>query len=79
MGLERGPLSLVNTIEELLGRESSGCGIETREYGRIGIRRSDYATHLYPQELALTSKTSGGLSVGLRPQSLVHWFSLAEM
>jgi hypothetical protein len=34
VGLERGPLSLVSTIEELLGRKSSGCGLEIREYGR---------------------------------------------
>jgi hypothetical protein len=33
VGLERGPLSLVNTIEELLERNSSGSGLETREYG----------------------------------------------
>jgi hypothetical protein len=32
--LERGPLSLVNTIEELLGRKRSGSGLENREYGR---------------------------------------------
>jgi hypothetical protein len=32
--LERGPLSLVSTTEELLGRNSSGCGLESREYGR---------------------------------------------
>jgi hypothetical protein len=30
MGLERGPLSLVSVIEELLGRESSGSGVENR-------------------------------------------------
>jgi hypothetical protein len=34
MGLERGPLSLVSTIKELLGRKSSGFGVENREYGR---------------------------------------------
>jgi hypothetical protein len=34
VGLERGPLSLVSTTEELLGRNSSGCGLEIREYGR---------------------------------------------
>jgi hypothetical protein len=34
VGLERGPLSLVSTIVELLGRKSSGCGLESREYGR---------------------------------------------
>jgi hypothetical protein len=28
--LERGPLSLVSTIEELLGRKSSGSGLEIR-------------------------------------------------
>jgi hypothetical protein len=28
VGLERGPLSLVSTIEELLGRKSSGSGVE---------------------------------------------------
>jgi hypothetical protein len=34
VGLERGPLSLVSTIEELLGRKISGSGLEIREYGR---------------------------------------------
>jgi hypothetical protein len=29
------------------------------------IRRSDYATPLYPKKLALTSPTSGGCSVGI--------------
>jgi hypothetical protein len=33
VGLERGPLSLVSTSEELLGRKSSGSGLEIREYG----------------------------------------------
>jgi hypothetical protein len=33
VSLERGPLSLMSTIEELLERKSSGCGLETREYG----------------------------------------------
>jgi hypothetical protein len=34
VGLERGPLSLVGTIEELLGRNGSGSGLENRKYGR---------------------------------------------
>jgi hypothetical protein len=34
VGLERSPLSLVSIIEELLGRKSSGSGLENREYGR---------------------------------------------
>jgi hypothetical protein len=33
-GLKRGPLSLVSTTEELLGSNSSGFGLEIREYGR---------------------------------------------
>jgi hypothetical protein len=34
VGLERGPLSLVSTIQELLGRKSSGSALENQEYGR---------------------------------------------
>jgi hypothetical protein len=34
VGLERGPLSLVTTVEKLLGRKSSGSGLESREYDR---------------------------------------------
>jgi hypothetical protein len=33
VSLERGPLRLVSTIEELFGRKSSGSGLEIREYG----------------------------------------------
>jgi hypothetical protein len=36
MGLERGPLSLVGIIEEILGRHSSGSRLESPEYGRGG-------------------------------------------
>jgi hypothetical protein len=63
VGLERGPLSLVSTTEELLGRNSSGSGLESREYGRRHSSRWPRST-LYPQKkLALTSLTSGGRSV----------------
>jgi hypothetical protein len=55
VGLERGPLSPLSTIEELLGRKS-GSGLEIRECGR---RDS------YPEKLALTSRTSGGRSVSI--------------
>jgi hypothetical protein len=34
VGLERGPISLVSTTEELLGRKSRGFSLESREYGR---------------------------------------------
>jgi hypothetical protein len=33
VGLEQGPLSLVSTIDELLGRNSTGSSLEIREYG----------------------------------------------
>jgi hypothetical protein len=64
VGLERGPLSLVSTTGELLGRKSSGSGLEIREYGR---RDPSYSPRgaVYRQKLALTSPTSGGLSVGI--------------
>jgi hypothetical protein len=44
VSLERGPLSLVSTTEELLGRKSSGCGLET-ENAAVWIRCADQATH----------------------------------
>jgi hypothetical protein len=66
VGLERGPLSLVSTIEELLGRNSSDFGLENRYYGRKG---STALTTRHPslpaKKLALTSPTSGGRSVGI--------------
>jgi hypothetical protein len=34
VGLERGALSFMSTTEELIGRKSSGSGLESREYGR---------------------------------------------
>jgi hypothetical protein len=32
VGLERGPLSLASTIEELHGRKSSGSDLEKQDY-----------------------------------------------
>jgi hypothetical protein len=64
VGLERGPLSLVNTTEELLEWKSSGSGLESREYGRRDPLRWPRDT-LQPQKLALTSPTSGGCSFGI--------------
>jgi hypothetical protein len=64
VGVERGPLSLVSTTEELLERKSGGSGLESREYGRGDPLCSPRNT-IYPQKLALTSPTSGGRSVGI--------------
>jgi hypothetical protein len=47
VGLKRGPLSHVSTIEELLERKSSGFGLESREYVRRELSRWPSGT-LYP-------------------------------
>jgi hypothetical protein len=65
VGLERGPLSLVSTTEELLERKSSGSGLENPDYGSRDPSRWPRGT-LYLQKSALTSK-SGGRSVGVVP------------
>jgi hypothetical protein len=52
------------TIEELLERDSSGSGLESREYGRRDPLRRPRDT-LYPQKLAITSPRSGGCSIGI--------------
>jgi hypothetical protein len=59
VGLERGPLSLVNISEELLWRENSGSDLEGRDYGRRHPSRRPRGT-LYSQNLAVTSSTSDG-------------------
>jgi hypothetical protein len=64
VGLERGPLSLVSTTEELLERNSSGSGLESREYGRRNPARRPRGT-LYLQKLALISPKNGSRSVGI--------------
>jgi hypothetical protein len=64
VGLERGSLSQVSTIEELLERESGGSGLESREYG-IVIRHADHVTPSILKKLAVSSPTSGGRSVGI--------------
>jgi hypothetical protein len=64
VGLERGPLSLVSTIEGLLERKSSGSGLESRVYCRRNPSRWPRGI-LYPQKLTLNSATSRGRSVGI--------------
>jgi hypothetical protein len=61
VGLERGPLNVVSTIEELLGRKNSGSGLEKRSYGR----RGSIALTTRRNKLALTSSISGGRTIGV--------------
>jgi hypothetical protein len=75
VGLERGPLSLVRTTEEVLGRKRSGSGLDRRDYCRENPLCPLHDT-LCPQKLTLTSPTSGGRSVGIvRSQSQAMEFS----
>jgi hypothetical protein len=64
VGLERGPLSLVSTIEELLDRKVAAL-VQKTENTAVWIRHADHEGNRYPQKLAITSPTSGGLSVGI--------------
>jgi hypothetical protein len=64
VGLERDLLSLVSTIEELLGRRSSGSCLESRKYGHRDLSRWQRGS-LCSQKFSLTSPKSGGRSVGI--------------
>jgi hypothetical protein len=50
VGLERGPLSLVDTNEELLERKSSGTGLENQDHGRRDSSRCPRGT-FYSQKV----------------------------
>jgi hypothetical protein len=52
------------TTEELLGRNSSGSSLESREYGRMGTLCRPRDTTC-PQKLTLISPTSGNRLVGI--------------
>jgi hypothetical protein len=62
VGLERGPLSLVSTVEELLGRKSSGSGLENQEYSHRDPSCWPRKT-LYPQKVG-TNFAEKRLSLG---------------
>jgi hypothetical protein len=64
VGLEQGPLSIVSITEELRECKNSAPGLENRDNGRGDPLRWPRDT-LYTQELALTSPTGGGCSVGV--------------
>jgi hypothetical protein len=76
VGLERSPLGLVSTTEELLGRKNSCSGLENL----WGIQRTDFVAPLYPKKLALTSPTIFGRLVGIvHSQTQATEFSLVSL
>ena len=46
-------------------KKSSGSRSRKQRLTAVGIRCADHVTPLYPQNLALTSPTGGGRSVGI--------------
>jgi hypothetical protein len=66
VGLEWSPLSLVSTIEKLLGRKSSGCGLENRDYGRRDPPR-------LPRDTPLSANVDTNFAdMGSRSVGIVH-------
>jgi hypothetical protein len=55
VSLERGPLRLVSTTEELLGRTSSGSGLENRDYCRRGLAALTMRHSSSSEKLALAA------------------------
>jgi hypothetical protein len=76
VGLERGPLSLVSTTEELLDRNVAAPVWKT-ENTVVGIHHADQVAPFIRKKLAITSPTSGGRSVGIvRSRTQTMEFSL---
>jgi hypothetical protein len=63
VGLVRGPLSFVSTIEELPERKSSSSGIENRDYGCRGF--ASLTTRHPSIRKSWSSLTSSGRPVGI--------------
>jgi hypothetical protein len=64
VGLERGPLRLLSTPEELLDRKVAASVWKT-ENTAVGIRHADHMAPCIRKKLAITSPTSGSRSVGI--------------
>jgi hypothetical protein len=76
MGLERVPLSLVSTTEELLDRKVAALVYKT-DNTDVGIHHADHVAPSIHNKLAITSPTSCGRSVGIvRLRTQIMEFSL---
>jgi hypothetical protein len=65
VGLERGPLSLASTIEELLERKSNSSGIENWDYVRRDLSHWRRDTPLSEKSWHYLHRQGGGRSVGI--------------
>jgi hypothetical protein len=73
--MERGPLSLVSTTEELLDRKVAAPVYKT-ENTAVGIRHADHLAPSIRKKLPITSPTSGSRSVAtVRSQTWTMEFS----
>ena len=52
-------------LRSYLNKKSSGSRFRKQRLTAVGTRCANHVTPLYPQKLALTSPTGGGLSVGM--------------
>jgi hypothetical protein len=76
VGLERGPLSLVSTTEELLDRKVA-ASVQKTENTAVRICHADHVAPSIRKMLAITSPKSGGRSVGIvRSRTQTMEFSL---
>jgi hypothetical protein len=64
VGMERGPLSLVNTLRSYLEEIVAAPGLENRSYDRRDSLRWPRYT-LYPLNFALASLTDGDRRIGI--------------
>jgi hypothetical protein len=64
VGLERDPLSLVSTTEELLDRKVAAPVLKTENMA-VGIRHANHVAPSIPKMLVITSPTICGRSVGI--------------
>jgi hypothetical protein len=64
VGLERGPLSLVSTTEELLDRKEAAPVYKT-ENTAVGIRHADHVAPSNRKKLEIPSPTIDDRSVGI--------------
>jgi hypothetical protein len=78
VGLERGPLSLVSTTEELLDRKVAAPVKKTKNTA-VGIRHADHVTPSNRKSWQSLRRSSGSRSVGIvRSRTQTMEFSLVS-